>query len=374
MTKKLKFDAIIIGGGFYGSMVALHLSKALGIKKIAILERNEDIFSRASFNNQYRIHNGYHYPRSFNTANRSRMNFRKFIDDWPEAVVNKNTSSLYAIPKLHSKVNAKQFLKFCRSINAKIGLAKKKHKRLFQVNNFEEIFEVEEYCFDPKALKRKIKKELIQANISIITRSEAFQINLLKGGVLKVSTNQAGNSEGYYYSDLVFNCSYSGLGQLKGDAAGPLTSLKHEIAEIAFVKLTKEFSNLGITIMDGPFFSFLPTSLDYVHSLSHVRYSPHISWHDNKNINPYKKMESSDNFTRVERMVRSAEKYVPLLTRSKYIGSKFEIKTLLEKNEVDDGRPILFEKDLNLPNLIYVLGSKIDNIYDVLGKIDQEIR
>ena len=95
---------------------------------------------------------------------------------------------------------------------------------------------------------------------------------------------------------------------------------------------------------------------------------------DNKNINPYKKMESSDNFTRVERMVRSAEKYVPLLTRSKYIGSKFEIKTLLEKNEVDDGRPILFEKDLNLPNLIYVLGSKIDNIYDVLGKIDQEIR
>ena len=158
MTKKLKFDAIIIGGGFYGSMVALHLSKALGIKKIAILERNEDIFSRASFNNQYRIHNGYHYPRSFNTANRSRMNFRKFIDDWPEAVVNKNTSSLYAIPKLHSKVNAKQFLKFCRSINAKIGLAKKKHKRLFQVNNFEEIFEVEEYCFDPKALKRKIKK------------------------------------------------------------------------------------------------------------------------------------------------------------------------------------------------------------------------
>ena len=71
-------------------------------------------------------------------------------------------------------------------------------------------------------------------------------------------------------------------------------------------------------------------------------------------------------------MIRSSDKYVPGLKKSKYIGSKFEIKTMLEKNEIDDGRPILFENDKNLKNLYYVLGSKIDNIYDVLDRIDSE--
>ena len=46
---------------------------------------------------------------------------------------------------------------------------------------------------------------------------------------------------------------------------------------------------------------------------------------------------------------------------------------MLEKNEIDDGRPILFENDKNLKNLYYVLGSKIDNIYDVLDRIDSEL-
>jgi hypothetical protein len=43
------------------------------------------------------------------------------------------------------------------------------------------------------------------------------------------------------------------------------------------------------------------------------------------------------------------------------------------KNEGDDGRPILFEKHLEMPGCYSVLGGKIDNIYDVLEKLDAEI-
>ena len=125
--------------------------------------------------------------------------------------------------------------------------------------------------------------------------------------------------------------------------------------------------------MDGPFFSILPTSNERIHSLSHVRYSPHLSWQDERDLDPYDKFNSFKKSTRFERMIRSSDKYVPVLKKSKYIGSKFEIKTMLEKNEIDDGRPILFENDKNLKNLYYVLGSKIDNIYDVLDRIDSEL-
>ena len=49
------------------------------------------------------------------------------------------------------------------------------------------------------------------------------------------------------------------------------------------------------------------------------------------------------------------------------------LKTILLKNDGDDGRPILFEKHAELPGCYSVLGGKIDNIYDVLEKLGDEI-
>ena len=72
-------------------------------------------------------------------------------------------------------------------------------------------------------------------------------------------------------------------------------------------------------------------------------------------------------------MIRDASKYLPVLSEAKYVKSLFEVKTVLIKNEGDDGRPIMFEKNLNIANAFSVLGGKFDNIYDVLEKIDQEL-
>ncbi|MCI5632896.1 FAD-dependent oxidoreductase, partial [Helicobacter sp.] len=58
----MKYDCIVIGGGFYGCMLALELHQKF--KKILILEKENDILTRASLINQARIHGGYHYPRS----------------------------------------------------------------------------------------------------------------------------------------------------------------------------------------------------------------------------------------------------------------------------------------------------------------------
>jgi hypothetical protein len=52
--------------------------------------------------------------------------------------------------------------------------------------------------------------------------------------------------------------------------------------------------------------------------------------------------------------------------------SLFEVKTVLAKNEGNDGRPILFEKSQTLPGFFSVLGGKIDNIYDIMSHMDKE--
>jgi hypothetical protein len=126
-------------------------------------------------------------------------------------------------------------------------------------------------------------------------------------------------------------------------------------------------------VMDGPFFSMMPFPPRGLHTLSHVRYTPHLHWDDERNVDPYARLAAHPRNTHVDRMIRDAARYVPAVRNAKYIESLFEIKTVLTKNEVDDGRPILFEKHLDLPGCFSVLGGKIDNIYDVLEKLDAEM-
>ncbi|MDY3759676.1 MAG: FAD-dependent oxidoreductase, partial [Treponema sp.] len=78
------FYKIIIGGGYFG----LYLSWYLGSKgyKVVLFEKESALMTHASYNNQARIHNGYHYPRSVLTALRSRVSFPRFVKDFPDCV------------------------------------------------------------------------------------------------------------------------------------------------------------------------------------------------------------------------------------------------------------------------------------------------
>ena len=67
------YENIIVGGGAYGCYAALRLA-ASGAGKCLIVEKGEDLLGLASYANQARVHNGYHYPRSVLTALRSRVN------------------------------------------------------------------------------------------------------------------------------------------------------------------------------------------------------------------------------------------------------------------------------------------------------------
>ena len=74
----MRNKTVIIGGGFYGLSVALYLYDTLGVKNIDILEKEKQTMTRASYVNQARVHNGYHYPRSILTGYRSAVNFPRF--------------------------------------------------------------------------------------------------------------------------------------------------------------------------------------------------------------------------------------------------------------------------------------------------------
>ena len=364
-------DAVIIGGGFYGAAIAIYLARQRGLKRILLIERESALLTRASYNNQARVHNGYHYPRSFTTAYRSRVNLPKFLRDWPRAV-KKDFTKLYAIARRNSKVTARQFERFCREIGASIRPADSSLRTLFEPQLIEEVFLVEEYAFDTTQLAHWARRELLESGVQVRLQTRVTGISHGTNQCLTVTTHADHGEEEQVNCRYVFNCTYSGLNQFGGDFPGTRTELKQEVTEMALMQAPPVLQGLGITVMDGPFFSMMPFPALGLHTLSHVRYTPHLHWKDERGIDPYQKLASHGRATHVDRMVRDVSWYLPAVRDAKYVDSLFEVKTVLVNNEGDEGRPILFEKHPELPGCYSVLGGKIDNIYDILEKLDAE--
>lgn len=362
------YDAIIIGGGFYGAAIAIYLKTQRGFSNVLLIEREHDLLLRASHNNQARVHNGYHYPRSFTTSFRSRVNLPRFVHDYPN-VVKSDFTKLYAISRFNSKVTARQFRRFCNEIGAKLEPASESQKKLFDARLIEEVFLVEEYAFDACKLAEWARQELNECGVEIRLDTRVQSINKMQNALSVKCENNLLEELNCHY---IFNCTYSGLNQFSGDFPSTQIKLKHEVAEMALMQAPLELANLGVTVMDGPFFSMMPFPSRGLHTLSHVRYTPHFSWLDSVDVDPYERLASYHHETRVERMVRDVGRYMPAIADAQYMDSLFEVKTVLLKNEGDDGRPILFERHTLLPNCYSILGGKIDNIYDALEKLDAE--
>ena len=370
MTKRAsnKYDIAVIGGGFYGCAVALELSQ-LG-KKVVLLEKEADIMQRASYVNQARIHQGYHYPRSVLTALRSRINFDRFIKEYDSCVYSE-FDKYYAIGKMSSKINAEQFRLFCQRIGAPIQKASKKITSMFNPNMVDGVFKVQEYAFDARILKHLMSDWLEQANVELYLETRADNIQDTAHG-LQINCHKNGINH-KLDTEYLFNCTYSAINQLMNSSNLPLVPLKHEFTEMALVKMPDEIQNFGITIMDGPFFSVMPFPARRLHTFSHVRYTPHHYWQDDNN-KPY--IDSHNHFNQsipgshFIHMVKDAQRYMPLLQDCEYVESLWEIKTVLPQSEVDDSRPILFRQNDKLKNVYSIMGGKIDNIFDIREKLN----
>jgi glycine/D-amino acid oxidase-like deaminating enzyme len=356
---------VVIGGGFYGCSVADHLAHQGA--NVVLLERSSDLLTRASYHNQARLHNGYHYPRSFSTAYRSRWNFRRFLQEFRPAIVTDFTK-LYAIARAGSKVSPRQFEFFCETIEAPIRPARSSFIDLFSPRLIAAVYETQEYAFDAAVLRRSLLERLATSGVKVQLGTSVIAVEPNSAGNGLIVIDHLGNA---IPADYVFNCTYSGLNTIQG-ITSTRTTLKHEITEMALVQLPPELEGISVTVMDGPFFSFMPFPDRALSTFSHVRYTPHSAWLEapDHNPNPYTLFDTVTKSSAFGFMIRDAQRFMPSLAAIEYRDSLFEVKTVLVKNEGDDGRPILFEVDPHQPRIVSMLGSKIDNIYDALDAVN----
>lgn len=365
MSKRI----VIAGGGFFGCSIAMMLHRR-GWHPI-VVEEADELLTKASRINQARVHGGYHYPRSLMTAYRSRQNYEKFRAHYRDAIVDQFTK-IYAVGSLFSKVTANQFEVFMNRVGAPLKEAPDAIRKLFNPTLTERVWIAEECAFDFSVLRDKLREEMREAGVEVRLNT------LVETATPDPSGAVARLSDGSEIEcDFIFNATYAGLNRLTSASGLPLIPLKHELTEMALVELPQELDGLSVTMMCGPFFSFMPFPSLGLTTLSHVRYTPHAHWFENEQTgasNPYQTFDAIEKHSHFDMMVADASRYMPALRGAVQKDSLWTVKTLLPLSEIDDGRPILFHRDPKLPAVVHVMGGKIDNIFDVEDEVDALLR
>lgn len=350
-----------------GCSVALDLAAQGG--RVLLLEREPGLLRRASYANQARVHNGYHYPRSLLTGLRSRVNFPRFIEEFADCV-DSSFEKYYGVARHYSKVSADQFLLFCRRIGAEYGPAPARVRALFDPWLVEDVYGVREYAFDAVRLRRLLERRLAEAGVEVRTGAEADHVAQVDGDALRLRWGEHGTMH-EAVAGHVFNCTYSRLNDLLRRSGLPLIPLKHELTEMALVEMPAALRDIGVTMMCGPFFSFMPFPSRGLHSFSHVRYTPHLAVDERADAPPPSGLlERREGESHFRHMVLDASRYVPALRDARQVDSLWETKTVLPSSDADDSRPILFRMHHGLRNLTCILGGKIDNVFDVLAELE----
>lgn len=349
-------EVLVIGAGFYGLSISDHIAQRTKAR-VSLFERANGLGQGASWANQARVHGGYHYPRDVRTGSRSRKGLSRFRIEYGASIF-EDFEMLYAIAKENSKISSAQFEAFCRRISAPVAPASAEFSELFDSSRVEAVFVVEEPAFNSDVLLQIAKEKAIASGVQIRFGNQVLQIEE-DGEALRVSS-QEGAIETF---DFVVDCTYSNLGTLFGPASKLAKELKTERAELALLEVPNSLKRVGVTVMDGPFFSLMPFPSRGLHSFSHVSYTPRSTRFT---------IDEAPGFTdtsAIQRMRADAAKFLPMVTEATHVSSIFVDKAILVSSELDDARPILMAQSGRRNNYISVLGSKIDTVFDALDSI-----
>jgi hypothetical protein len=365
------FDKIIIGAGLYGLYAALYCAKKN--ENILVIEYDDEAFKRATYINQARVHNGYHYPRSYSTAIKSAGYFQRFNTDYNFCIL-ESFDKIYATSSAFSWANADQFVKFCKAANIKCDEVST--KKYFNEELCDGAYLTEEYTYDAQLLKDYFLNELSQFKNVEIRYNQRIESIERKENVFEIEMQDKTNLA----SDFILNATYSSVNQIVNKVNFELFKIKYEICEIILCKVNDALSNVGITVMDGPFFSIMPFGKSGLHSLTSVTFTPHLT--SKEELPVFECQKRSNGFcsptqlgncneciakpeTAWPYMSNLARKYLKDSLLFEYVSSLFAIKPILMASEVDDSRPTIIRQHASKPSFYSVLSGKINTVYDL---------
>ena len=206
-----KYDKIIIGAGLYGLYSAYFC--AIRGQHILVLECDPAPFKRATYINQARVHQGYHYPRSLSTAMKSAGYFEKFNRDYGFCI-NQEFKQIYATSSEYSWSDGAQFRKFCEA--AGIPCEELQPGRFFKEGMCDGAFLTREYTYDAMILRDYFLEKLkeLAENVRILYGVGIERIEKSDGEYDVYIKSDDGVGGQKFSSGYVLNATYASTNQI----------------------------------------------------------------------------------------------------------------------------------------------------------------
>ncbi len=333
----------IIGAGIFGCTTAIRLAKA-GFR-VDLYEKHSGICSAASGINQYRLHAGYHYPRSSNTVESCKKATPLFEEEYKEAIIG-DLDHFYAIAKHKSFVTGDEYVRFLDRHNLSYEILQPNHINHDAVSL---VVKAEEKLFDPEKIKSTIYERLKEVGVNLYLNRE-LQVDDLDE------------------HDKVVVATYASLNSCFGEKYELQREYQFEVCEKIVVSIPDELKGISTVVMDGPFMSFDPLGKTGLAVMGHVEhaifkrsfgYMPEIPGDIAPMLN--RGVISNPIRTNADKFIEEGAHFMPALRAAKHQGSMFTIRTVLPRVEDSDARP----------TIVNALDDRIITIYS--GKIGNSV-
>jgi FAD dependent oxidoreductase len=323
----------VAGAGIYGATIAIRLAEQGHTVR---LFDPLGILRAASAINQYRIHSGYHYPRSPETISETLEARAEFTTAFEPAIV-RNSRHYYAIPKegsrtspdLFEKVMA-QYTLFCRSCRPE----------WMNFGFIDKCYEVDEQIYDPEILRDLVTSRI--QSLRIPFEQCAFTPQMRPD------------------YDFVVWATY-GL----GPSRGLFKIAKYQVAEKILIELPRALRGISLVVVDGPFTAFDPYGSSARSLFGSAKNTNHWTATDpfEPIPEPYASLLNRPSFeplplplSRFDAMRIDSALAVPASIDAVYLGSRFTIR-VVENNPQQDRRTLYVQEAT--PGEFHIFSGKV---------------
>src|SRR5579875_552318 len=320
----------IAGAGIYGATAAIRLAEHG--HRVELFDPL-GIMQAASAINQYRVHAGYHYPRSAETIGEILEARSEFVEAFGAAIV-RNSRHYYAIPKEHSRTGPEEYERLMREHGLPLRRCRPDWLDYVYI---ESCYEVEEQIYDPDLLRRAVCERAAAAGVRFEQR--AFGAEMRHG-----------------YDYLVW-ATYG-----MGSSRGMFRHAKYQVAEKVLIELPAELKGMALVVVDGPFTGFDPYGSSELSLFGSAKHTNHWSTTDAEAAIPERYAGRLNgarfervSFTRFEEMRADAALAAPGAAKAQYLGSRFVMRVVEDSAE---DRRILYVTEGG-PGELHIFSGKV---------------
>lgn len=334
----MKKEICIIGGGWYGCHLALFLKKK-GFK-ITLFEKENDIFLGSSGFNQYRLHLGYHYPRSSETIIEAKKNFKKFNKIYKKFIFYPK-NNIYCIANKESLIDFGTYVKILKG-----------HRLNYKIKKFNFLKNIQGSI---------VSNEGVLLNKKII---EFFKNNLRNEIIYNTKIKSLKRIKEKY--NFIIDCTNNTFKNNIGRNVNYILTLSH-----IYKKKTQKLV-YPVTIMDGKLASIYPyAGRKHFFTLTHSEYTHIKKFKNFKSLKEFSKKVSKP-FIKKNRFLSEKSISNFYINFTRYFSYKgFFLSFKIIEEEKSDKRGIIIKKN---GNILSICSPKIANIFSAQEYVSKIIK